>query len=563
MAFVGGFLGGGIEMVPAGSGQLCLQWLTPDRENVDGVTFTITGISVSYTGTVQAKSDGRAEVIVPAGTYEVSVTHGGEYSNDLPQRIIVESTQSYLVFFGAAMEYLSTVRIIFSNAEWLNDGFTIKDSNGLIRYVGTFTAYEVEFPLSFGNYELSTDHIPLIDFQITAPGAKVITLDDYTGSVSISESTVPKGTVYKMDGEVISLPYVTGIGQHTISFDVPEYTDGKKYAEIPDIQIDVVAGDNIVTPNVTPLRQLITESGTIHLEGKFFVLMFGGGGAGASGSMSSTSGARGGGGAGGYYDSKIISASQDVQATIGEGGKGALNSNGSSGGATSLGTLMSVSGGGAANGYKGGSGGAGGGGGASYSGSGNTTTGQGYVGQPGGAGEYGGGGGGGPGNGGNSTYSKSGSAGNGGSSVYGMGGGGGSIPNNYYNSSAGTGGTSTNGEKGIDGVTFERKGGNGGTGSVPSISLQYGFSGGSGGAGNTYAGGGGGAYGKGGNANYGGGGGGGYENGGSGAGSDSYHGQNGGRGAGGAAANNTSYTGTKGTGGDGGDGIIVIQWVSR
>lgn len=560
MAFVGGFLGGGVEMVPAGQGQLILQWQTPDREN-QTATFKINGTGGSFTKV--SNSSGYAEQLVPVGTYEVSVEHEGEYSGDLPITVIVESTQSYLVYFGATMGEISTIRINFSNPEWLNDNFTIKDSNGLTRYSGTFTTYEVEFPISDGTYTLSTDHFPSIEFQITEPGAKVITLEDYTGRITFNETGIPSGTIYKVDGVVVSIPYTTGIGSHTVSFETPEYMSGKKYAEIPDIEVNVVAGDNVLSPKVTPLRQLLTSSGTCHLVGKFFVLMFGGGGAGGAGSMSGTSATRGGGGAGGYYDSQIITASQDVQATIGAGGKGATDANGTAGGATSLGTLMSVSGGGAANRGNGGSGGSGGGGGANYSGVGGISTGQGYRGGTGGSGEYGGGGGGGPGNGGNSTYERSGSAGNGGASVHGGGGNGGSIPANNYESRVGAGGVSTNGVNGANGTIGTRIGGTGGTGEIPSIAKQYGFSGGAGGTGNQYAGGGGGAYGKGGNANYGGGGGGGYEAGGSGAGSDSYHGKAGGIGAGGAAANNTSYTGTKGTGGDGGKGVIVIQWVSR
>lgn len=549
MAMIGGFLGGGVEMVPAGQGQLILQWQTPDREN-QTATFKINGTGGSFTKV--SNSSGYAEQLVPVGTYKVSVEHEGEYSGDLPITVIVESTQSYLVYFGATMGEISTIRINFSNPKWLNDNFTIKDSNGLIRYSGTFTTYEVEFPISDGSYTLSTDHFPSIEFQITEPGAKVITLEDYTGRITFNETGIPSGTIYKVDGVVVSIPYTTGTGSHTVSFETPEYMSGKKYAEIPDMEVNVVAGDNVLSPQVTPLRQILTSSGTCHLVGKFFVLMFGGGGAGGAGSAHAAYGSWGGGGAGGYYDSQIITASQDVQATIGEGGRGANDADGTAGGATSLGTLMSVSGGGAANGTIGGSGGSGGGGGASHERS--------YTGNKGGSGEYGGGGGGGAGDGGSSTYSKTGSAGNGGASVHGGGGDGGSIPANNYNSRAGRGGISTNGVNGEDGTIGTRIGGTGGTGEIPSIAKQYGFSGGAGGAGSKTAGGGGGAYGKGGDGSNGGGGGGGYEAGGSGG---NYKGQSGGLGAGGAAANNTSYSGTKGTGGDGGNGVIVIQWVSR
>ena len=100
MAIVGGYIGGGVEMVPAGYGQLCLQWLTPDRKNMDGVTFSIESVNGKYS--VSASSDGRGEAIVPVGTYTVSVSHTGIYDGDMPQQVVVESTQSYLVLFGVA-----------------------------------------------------------------------------------------------------------------------------------------------------------------------------------------------------------------------------------------------------------------------------------------------------------------------------------------------------------------------------------------------------------------------------------------------------------------------------
>lgn len=100
MAFVGGFLGGGVEMVPAGQGQLCLQWLTPDRLNMDDAVFHINGIGSNINSfTVPAGSDGRAEKIVPTGEYEVSVDHRGYYANDGPQKVIVRSAESYLMLF--------------------------------------------------------------------------------------------------------------------------------------------------------------------------------------------------------------------------------------------------------------------------------------------------------------------------------------------------------------------------------------------------------------------------------------------------------------------------------
>ena len=101
MAFIGGFLGGGAGMVPAGQAQILLQWMTPDRENLD-VTFTIKGEGATVgEWTEQSTADGRAEILVPVGDYVVSVDHKGVYMNDKPQRISVVSTQTYFMLFGA------------------------------------------------------------------------------------------------------------------------------------------------------------------------------------------------------------------------------------------------------------------------------------------------------------------------------------------------------------------------------------------------------------------------------------------------------------------------------
>ena len=99
MAIVGGYIGGGVSMVPAGYMQIILQWNTEDRLNISGAVFTISGTNGTYTA--NGDDSGRSEVIVPVGDYTISVAHGGEYTNDGPQRVIGESAQTYLVLFDA------------------------------------------------------------------------------------------------------------------------------------------------------------------------------------------------------------------------------------------------------------------------------------------------------------------------------------------------------------------------------------------------------------------------------------------------------------------------------
>lgn len=98
MAIVGGFLGGGgVEMVPAGYGQLYIQWLTIDRQNLSGASFNIQ--SSGYSTIIQSGSDGRVSALVPTGTYTISITHSGNYANDDPQTVVVESAQTYFIYF--------------------------------------------------------------------------------------------------------------------------------------------------------------------------------------------------------------------------------------------------------------------------------------------------------------------------------------------------------------------------------------------------------------------------------------------------------------------------------
>lgn len=97
MAIGGAFLGGGVEVVPAGSCKLELEILTEDRANLTA-TFTIKGTS---TYTVTAGADGRAVHIVPAGqTYTVSVNTTG-YDNIASQTVIAESGTVRYVRFEA------------------------------------------------------------------------------------------------------------------------------------------------------------------------------------------------------------------------------------------------------------------------------------------------------------------------------------------------------------------------------------------------------------------------------------------------------------------------------
>lgn len=104
MAMIGGFLGGGIEMVPAGKHQIFLWWNTSDRKNTSGVTFTLTPSSGNPI-TVNADEYGRAEALVDVGVYTVTISHTGTYSGDGPQILNATSAEcTPLIFYGVVVE---------------------------------------------------------------------------------------------------------------------------------------------------------------------------------------------------------------------------------------------------------------------------------------------------------------------------------------------------------------------------------------------------------------------------------------------------------------------------
>lgn len=504
--------------------KIILQWITPDRLNIEGVSFQIIDqIGSNGPYTAQGRLDGRTEITVPVSTYQISVTHSGQYENDSPQKVVGESSQSYLVMFGATGTSVSSVRVIL-NDKLLGYEFSIKDSQGLIHYQGTLTAPVIEALLAEGQYSLNLQGIK-IDFSISKPGVTIVDINDFVIGIPIDLSKTPQGTkTYYNEAEITKeVVYLPKNKNSTISFASPKYNSENPYATIPDVSIDTSTG-TIIKPIASGIRTVFTTNESVSMYGTFNAIVFGGGGGGGGGSISSTAGvypSGGGGGGGEFVASELTLSSSNIQITCGKGGaggsKGHKNNHydgyaGESGGASSLGTYLSASGGGG-----------GGGGGSS-----------------GGAGGNGGSGGGG------ANDSKK-----GGTGIYGGGGGGGSSTSAYVN--GGSGGTSTYGASGQSGGK-NSYGGAGGNAALPDFVRSMGFTNGSGGTSSVTQGGGGGGgqIGSGGNgSSYGGGGGGGYEKGG-----DSDY--SGGIGAGGGGGR-----GLTGGGGSGGNGCVIMQWVKR
>lgn len=110
MTIGGAFMGGGIEVVAAGTCKLEMALMTEDRANLN-TTFTVTGSG--YSNTVSAGSDGRAILTVPSGvTYTITVSAIG-YSNIAPQTVVAESATAKYVRFDAIKKGLD--RTFFSS----------------------------------------------------------------------------------------------------------------------------------------------------------------------------------------------------------------------------------------------------------------------------------------------------------------------------------------------------------------------------------------------------------------------------------------------------------------
>ena len=100
MTIGGAFLGGGVELVPAGSCKLVLEIRTEDGKNL-ATTFSVVGGGQTYTAT--AGTDGRAELTVPSGvTYTVTTSATG-YDGLTAQTVVGDSATVQYVRFEAIL----------------------------------------------------------------------------------------------------------------------------------------------------------------------------------------------------------------------------------------------------------------------------------------------------------------------------------------------------------------------------------------------------------------------------------------------------------------------------
>lgn len=92
MAIIGAFMGGGVEMIPAGKHQIYLQWQTEDRQNLSGVSFAETAVACLF-------------VLCPTNSYLLPNRHGRW---DYVHRIDTAIWLSVSVLVGAEKEWKAT-----------------------------------------------------------------------------------------------------------------------------------------------------------------------------------------------------------------------------------------------------------------------------------------------------------------------------------------------------------------------------------------------------------------------------------------------------------------------
>lgn len=115
---VSGFLAGANYNVPVGYSLLVLQVVTWDRNNLSTASFSV--VKSGYSDSVSADSSGRAMLVVPAGTYTVSLTHSGTYLNDDPQTVVAGAEEIVWVTF-ALNEPAVAVHRNLTASSWVSD----------------------------------------------------------------------------------------------------------------------------------------------------------------------------------------------------------------------------------------------------------------------------------------------------------------------------------------------------------------------------------------------------------------------------------------------------------
>lgn len=189
MAIMGAFMGGGVEMIPAGKHQIYLQWQTEDRQNLSGVSFAV------GSQTVQADAYGRAKVLVDSGSaVTISCTHSGSYSGDGPQTIDTPSAeQSFVYFYGSRISALDAypvgsiyMSVNATNPSTILGGGTwerIAQGRTLIGEGTSDKAFSAGAIGGESKHSLALEEMPLHSHSVTPKGSVSLSLDDGTANM--------------------------------------------------------------------------------------------------------------------------------------------------------------------------------------------------------------------------------------------------------------------------------------------------------------------------------------------------------------------------------------------
>lgn len=254
MAMMGAFLGGGVEMVPAGKHQIFLQWQTEDRQNLAGASFAI------GSQTVQADAYGRAKVLVDSGSaVTISCTHSGSYSGDGPQTIDTPSTeQSFVYFYGSRIKgldaypvgsiYLSTSSAdpaaVLGGGTWER----IAEGRTLIGQGTSDQTFSAGATGGESYHRLSTSEMPSHSHSVTPAGDVSLSLD--AGAATMVSDKFTSSTMPTNRASTRGIVSTSNVASAT------EYRDGIAfYARVGDWQgtdeVPCWAIDMAITPTGT------------------------------------------------------------------------------------------------------------------------------------------------------------------------------------------------------------------------------------------------------------------------------------------------------------------------
>lgn len=340
-----------IDNIPDEMGLLNMQWLTPDRLNIEGAIFKGQGPD-GQSFTIEGGADGRTEKLVSHGRWTISVEHGGSYDNDKPQVVDVESKQSYLVMFGAS----DVLGALVVSDYFIGATIDVTNSDGTPIYSGKLT------PMTL-NVGLGQIHVKIVqggvtdEFDLTVAGKTGIPSERFI-NVTWSEALKTFANAVECMGEKLSTTLLEdhfctlrNVGTEKITFHGNEqWSDGQPMTA--SLNIGIAEDDVVVNIECTdPIIYTSSGTKTLPYAGKtYYVTVIGGGGGGTR--PGRTYG--GDGGDAGQCNAKSVTPTSDnlsLNITIGAKGTGGSNSStsyanivrGSAGGTTSVSGAVSVS----------------------------------------------------------------------------------------------------------------------------------------------------------------------------------------------------------------------------